>query len=208
MSRTDALLALDVGAEMAGRAVAAGAVALITGEMGIGNTTAASAIIAGITNSTPEDITGRGSGADDEMLARKIAVIEAAAASLSSTSGPLTLLEQVGGFEIAAMTGFIVAGAAERVPVLVDGVVANAALLIAVQLAPDVVDFVIASHRSTEPAATAALAFLGLEPVLDLDLRLGEGTGAALALPVVQAAAKILREMATFDSAGVSAEKA
>ena len=204
MSRTDALLALDVGVEIAETAVANGARALVTGEMGIGNTTSAAAIIAGITNRTPQEVTGRGSGADDEMLARKVAVIEAAVTELTSTSGPLTLLEQVGGFEIAAMAGFIVGGAAASVPVIIDGMIANAALLIATQLAPDAIDYVIAGHRSTEPAAAAALEFLGIEPVLDLDLRLGEGSGAALAVPIVQAAAKILREMATFDSAGVT----
>jgi nicotinate-nucleotide--dimethylbenzimidazole phosphoribosyltransferase len=207
MSRTDALLALDVGVEIAEQTVAAGARCLVTGDMGIGNTTSAAAIIAGITNRTPEEVTGRGSGADDEMLARKIAVIEAAIAELTSTSGPLTLLEQVGGFEIAAMAGYIVGGAAARVPVVIDGVIADAALLIATQLAPDAIDYVIAGHRSTEPAAKAALEFLGIEPLLDLDLRLGEGTGAILAVPIVQAAAKIIREMATFDSAGVSKEK-
>jgi nicotinate-nucleotide--dimethylbenzimidazole phosphoribosyltransferase len=207
MSRTDALLALDVGVEIAEAAIEQGARCLITGEMGIGNTTSAVAIIAGITNCAPDEITGRGSGADDEMLARKIAVIESAINQLTSTSGPLTLLEQVGGFEIAAMAGFIVGAAAGRVPVIVDGVIADAALLIATQLAPDAIDYVLAGHRSSEPAATAALEFLGIDPVLSLDMRLGEGTGAALALPVVQAAAKILREMATFDSAGVSGEK-
>jgi nicotinate-nucleotide--dimethylbenzimidazole phosphoribosyltransferase len=207
MSRVDALLALDVGVEVAEQAVAGGMRCLITGEMGIGNTTSAAAIIAGITNRTPAEVTGRGSGADEEMLARKVAVIEAAVADLTSTAGPLTLLEQIGGFEIAAMAGFIVGGAASRVPVIVDGAIADAALLIATQLAPDVVDYVIAGHRSNEPSATTALEYLGIEPVLDLDLRLGEGTGGALALPVVQASAKILREMATFDSAGVKHEK-
>ena len=152
MSRTDALLALDVGAEIAALAVARGARCLITGEMGIGNTTSATAIIARITDSSPEEVTGRGSGADDDTLARKIEVIEAATSELSSTSGPLTLLEQVGGFEIAAIAGFIVGGAAQRVPVIIDGVTANAALLVAMQLAPEVIDFVIAGHRSTEPA--------------------------------------------------------
>jgi len=207
MSRVEALLGLDVGVEIAETAVAAGAGCLITGEMGIANTTSATAIIAAITNSTPEDITGRGSGADDEMLARKIAVIEAAITDLTTTAGPLTVLEQIGGFEIAAMAGLIVGGAAARVPVIIDGVIADAAALVAAQLAPDIVDYVIAGHRSTEPAAKAALAFLGIEPVLDLDLRLGEGTGAVLSLPVVQAAALTLREMATFDGAGVSREK-
>jgi nicotinate-nucleotide--dimethylbenzimidazole phosphoribosyltransferase len=208
MTRTEALLALDVGVAIAQEAVRRGTRCLITGDMGIGNTTAASAIIAGITDTSPEDVTGRGSGADDAMLARKTAIIEAAITGLTSTSGPLTLLERVGGFEIAAMAGLIVGGAACGVPVIVDGVIADAALLIATQLAPDVIDYVIAGHCSTEPAAIVALEFLGLSAVLDLGLRLGEGTGATLALPVVQAAAKVLREMATFDSAGVSASKA
>ena len=207
MSRVDALLALDVGVETAERAIAAGARCLLAGEMGIGNTTSAAAIIAGITNREPEALAGRGSGADDEMLARKIAVIEAATVDMSSTSGPLKVLEQVGGFEIAAIAGFAVGAAAGRVPIVIDGVIANAALLIAAQLAPDVVKYAIAGHRSTEPAAIAALDYLGMVPVLDLELRLGEGTGAALALSIVQASAKILREMATFDSAGVSAKK-
>jgi nicotinate-nucleotide--dimethylbenzimidazole phosphoribosyltransferase len=207
MTRIEALLALDVGVEVASSAAAGGARCLVTGEMGIGNTTSATAIIARITNSPPHDITGRGSGADDEMLARKRAIIEAAIGGLASTAGPLTLLEQIGGFEIAAMAGFIVGGAAARLPVIIDGVIADAALLVAAQLAPDVIDYVIAGHRSTEPAALAALEFLALEPVLDLDLRLGEGTGAALAVPVVQASAKVLREMATFDSAGVARDK-
>jgi len=208
MTRIDALLALDVGVETAELAVAAGARCLVAGEMGIGNTTSAAAIIAGITNHEPEAITGRGSGADDEMLARKIAVIEAATVDLSSTSGPLKVLEQVGGFEIAAIAGFAVGAAAARVPIVLDGVIANAALLIAAQLAPDVVQYAIAGHRSTEPAAVAALEYLGMEPVLDLGLRLGEGTGATLALPIIAASAKLLREMATFDGAGVSAKKA
>jgi nicotinate-nucleotide--dimethylbenzimidazole phosphoribosyltransferase len=207
MTRVEALLALDVGVEVADGAAADGARCLVTGEMGIGNTTSATAIIACITNSPPQDITGRGSGADDEMLARKRAIIEAAIGGLATAAGPLTVLEQIGGFEIAAMAGFIVGGAAARLPIVIDGVIADAALLIAAQLAPDVIDYVIAGHRSSEPAARAALDFLGLDPVLDLDLRLGEGTGAAMAVTVVQAAAKILREMATFDSAGVARDK-
>jgi nicotinate-nucleotide--dimethylbenzimidazole phosphoribosyltransferase len=207
MTRVEALLALDVGVEVAERAVTSGSRCLVTGDMGIGNTTSATAIISRITNSPPQDITGRGSGADDEMLARKRAIIEAACGGLASTAGPLTVLEQIGGFEIAAMAGFVVGGAAARLPIVIDGVIADAALLIAAQLAPDVIDYVIAGHRSTEPAARAALDFLGLEPVLDLDMRLGEGTGAAMAIPLVQVAAKVMHEMATFDSAGVARDK-
>ena len=149
-------------------------------------------------------MTGRGAGADDAVLARKVEVITGALERVQSTAGALTLLQEVGGLEIAALAGFIVGGAAAGVPVLLDGVIAGAAALIAVSLCPDCRSYLIAGHRSVEPGASAALDHLGLEPLLDLDLRLGEGTGAALALTVLQASAKVLREMATFDSAGVT----
>lgn len=204
MSRTDALLALDVGAEVAQRAVESGARCLVTGDVGVGSTTAATAIIAAITNRSAHEITSRGSGADDEMLARKIQVVEAVNNCLAAAAGPLTLLEQAGGLEIAALVGFIVAGAAARVPVVVDGVVADAAMLVAVQFAPDVIDYVIAGQRSTEPAAAAALEFAGLDPLVELGLSHGEGSGAVLSLSIVQASAKILREMATLDGAGLT----
>ena len=204
MTRTETLLALDVGAEAAARAVAAGARCLLTGDMGIGNTTPSAAIIAAITGRPPAEVTGRGAGADDAVLARKVDVIERALERVQSTAGTLTLLEEVGGLEIAALAGFIVGGAAAEVPVVIDGVIAAAAALVAVSLCPDCHDYLVAGHRSVEPGSSAALAHLGLEPLLDLDLRLGEGSGAVLALPVLQAAAKILREMATFDAAGVT----
>jgi nicotinate-nucleotide--dimethylbenzimidazole phosphoribosyltransferase len=123
---------------------------------------------------------------------------------VQSTAGTLTLLEEVGGLEIAALAGLIVGGAAAGLPVIIDGVIAAAAALVAVSLCPDCRDYLFAGHRSVEPGSSVALAHLGIEPLLDLDLRLGEGSGATLALPVLQAAAKILREMATFDSAGVT----
>jgi len=204
MSRIDSLLALDVGAEVAGRAVAGGARCLITGDMGIGNTTPSAALIAAISGRPPAEVTGRGAGADDVVLARKIGVIETALERVQSTAGALTLLQEVGGLEIAALAGFIVSGAAARVPVIVDGVIAAAAALIAVSLCPDSRQYLFAGHRSVEPGSSAALEHLGLEPLLDLDLRLGEGTGATLSLAVLQASAKLLREMATFDSAGVT----
>ena len=122
----------------------------------------------------------------------------------NGANGALTLLQELGGLEIAAIAGFIVGGAARRVPVVVDGVIATAALLVAVGLAPDCRGYVVAGHRSVEPGATRALTHLGLDPLLDLDLRLGEGSGALLAVPLVQSAARILNEMATFDSAGVA----
>jgi nicotinate-nucleotide--dimethylbenzimidazole phosphoribosyltransferase len=196
--------ALDVGAEVAALAVDDGARLLVTGDMGIGNTTPSAALIAAFTGRAPIDVTGRGTGVDDATLATKVGVIERGLARIRAGAAPLEVLAEVGGLEIAALAGFVVGGAARRVPVLVDGVIAAAATLVAAAVAPDVRGYVIAGHRSSEPGSAAALAFLGLDPVLDLDLRLGEGSGALLAVPAVQASAKILREMATFDAAGVT----
>jgi nicotinate-nucleotide--dimethylbenzimidazole phosphoribosyltransferase len=204
MSRDEARAALDVGADIARNAMGNGARLLVTGDMGIGNTTSSAALIAAFTTSSPRDVTGRGTGIDDDMLNVKIRVIESALARLPSDATPLDVVAEVGGLEIAALAGFIVAGAAAKVPVIIDGVIAVAAAVVAGAFAPDVASYLIAGHRSSEPGASVGLAHLGLTPVLDLGLRLGEGSGAALAVPVVQAAAKILREMATFDAAGVT----
>jgi nicotinate-nucleotide--dimethylbenzimidazole phosphoribosyltransferase len=151
-------------------------------------------------------VTGRGTGIDDQRLALKTKVIEGALARLGPDPSPRVALQEVGGFEIAALAGFITAGAEARVPVIVDGVIALAGLLVAAALDPKITPYVIAGHRSVEPGASAVLSHLGLDPILDLEMRLGEGTGACLALPIVQAAARILGEMATFDSAGVSSK--
>jgi nicotinate-nucleotide--dimethylbenzimidazole phosphoribosyltransferase len=206
MTLDEARQALDVGAETAAELVAEGARCLVTGDMGIGNTTPAAALIAALTGRSPRDVTGRGTGIDDATLAHKVTVVERAldhhAGALAD--GPLSILAAVGGLEIAALAGFIVGGAAARVPVVIDGVIADAALLVAAALVPEVLGFCIAGHRSVEPGATAALAHLGLEPLLDLGMRLGEGSGACLALPIIEASARILGEMATFDSAGVT----
>ena len=206
MSADEAMAALDLGAEVAATLVADGARCLVTGEMGIGNTTPAAALIAALTARPPAAVTGRGTGIDDATLAHKVQVIEQALArhAVAVAGGPLTTLAAVGGLEIAALAGFMVGGAAARVPVVVDGVIADAAALVACALVPGTRDYLVAGHRSTEPGATAALAHLGLDPLLDLGMRLGEGSGACLALPVVEAAARVLREMATFDAAGVS----
>lgn len=195
--------ALDVGAATAARLVAGGARCLVTGDMGIGNTTPSAAVIAAFTGRDAAAVTGRGTGIDDARLARKTAVVERAVARARGRA-PREVLAEVGGLEIAAIAGFVVGGAAARVPVVVDGVIAAAGLLAAAALAPGVVPFVIAGHRSVEPGASVALASVGVEPLLDLGMRLGEGTGACLAIPVVQAAARVLGEMATFDSAGVT----
>ena len=206
MTVDEARAALDVGAEVAADLVAAGARCLVTGEMGIGNTTPAAALIAALTGHPPAEVTGRGTGIDDATLAHKVAVIDAALARHADAiaAGPLATLAAVGGLEIAALAGFIVGGAGARVPVVIDGVIADAALLVAHALAPGILDYCIAGHRSAEPGATAVLHHLRLPPLLDLDMRLGEGSGACLALPIVEAAARVLREMATFDSAGVT----
>ena len=203
MTVDEAARALDVGAGVAAAAVADGAKCLVTGDMGIGNTTASAALIAALTGRPAGEVTGRGTGIDDATYLRKIQIVEAAVAR-APDEGPLGVLSTLGGLEIAALAGFIVGGAAAQVPVVVDGVVALAGLLAAAALAPDCVGYCLPGHRSTEPGAAAALEHLGMEPLLDLGMRLGEGTGACLALPLVQAAAKVLREMATLDSAGVT----
>jgi nicotinate-nucleotide--dimethylbenzimidazole phosphoribosyltransferase len=196
MSRQDARSALDVGAEVARELVAAGGRCLITGDMGIGNTTPSAALIAHFTGVPAAEVVGRGTGIDDAMYEHKVSVVEAALARAASevpSDDDLGALASLGGLEIAALAGFIVGGAAAGVPVIVDGVIAAAALV---------------GHRSAEPGSQAALSFLGLRPLLTLDLRLGEGTGACLALPLVQAAARVLQEMSTFDQAGVTSKDA
>jgi len=204
MTPAEATAALDVGATVAAELIADGARCLVTGDMGIGNTTPSAALIAVLTGREPHAVTGRGTGIDDAMLATKVAVIADAVERLGGDTDPLRVLTEVGGLEIAALAGFVVGGAAADVPVILDGVIALAGAVVAAALCPAAVGGWFAGHRSSEPGASAALEHLGLEPLLDLELRLGEGSGACLALPVLQAAAKVLREMATFDSAGVT----
>jgi nicotinate-nucleotide--dimethylbenzimidazole phosphoribosyltransferase len=207
MSRTEAQAALDVGAEVARELVASGARCLITGDMGIGNTTPSAALIAFFTGRPAAEVVGRGTGIDDAMFGHKTAVVESALRRTAAEVDPgdaLGALASLGGLEIAALAGYIVGGAAAGVPVLIDGVIAAAALAIAASLCPAALDYCIAGHRSAEPGSGAVLEHLGLRPLLSLDLRLGEGTGACLALPLVQAAARVLNEMATFDQAGVT----
>ena len=204
MTGDEALAALGVGVAVAHEAVDDGAKLLVCGDMGIGNTTPSAALIAALTGRPPADVTGRGTGIDDETLRRKIDVVAGAVQRLGPDPAPLVALAEVGGLEIAALAGYLIGGASRSVPVLLDGVVSGAAAVVAAGLVPAVAAYLIAGHRSVEPAAGAALEHLGLRALLDLDLRLGEGTGAALAVPVVQGAARILGEMATFDSAGVT----
>jgi nicotinate-nucleotide--dimethylbenzimidazole phosphoribosyltransferase len=201
MSRGQAEQTLKVGLDVARREVERGLDILVVGDMGIGNTTSASAIIAAITGSSVEQVTGHGTGLNEIQFARKIAVIQRALdINLPSRRDAL---EKVGGFEIGVMAGLMLGAAAQRIPVIIDGLISTAAALITAQIAPRIVDYLIAGHRSVEPGHRIALDFLGLTPLLDLDLRLGEGTGAVLAMPIVEAAMRTLQEMATFDSAGV-----
>ncbi|MGW3074819.1 nicotinate-nucleotide--dimethylbenzimidazole phosphoribosyltransferase [Kitasatospora sp. NPDC001132] len=208
MTREEALKAIEVGIETARDLVAAGNKALITGDMGIANTTASAALISVFTGLDPAEVTGRGTGIDDETHARKIEVVRAALAlHQPDPSDPVGVLAAVGGLEHAALAGFLLGAASLRTPVVLDGVIAGSAALAAKAIAPEVLAACIAGHRSAEPGHQAALAKLGLRPLIDLDLRLGEGTGALLALPLVQSAARAMHDVATFDSAGVT-EKA
>lgn len=206
MTRAQAQQALEVGIEAAEQAIAGGARCLLTGDMGIGNTTPASALIAVFTGTRPALVTGRGAGADDAMVRHKTEVIERALKlHQPQTSDPLGVLAAVGGLEHAALAGFILAGAAHRVPVILDGVIAVSGACAAVAFAPAVRDYLLSGHAGAEPGIRVAVEHLGLQPLVDLGLRLGEGSGAALALPMVQAAAKVMRDMATFADAGITA---
>src|SRR5215831_5226344 len=208
MSAGEALRAVEAGIGTARDLVAAGNRCLITGDMGIANTTASAALIAVFTGAKVPEVTGRGTGIDDDMWERKVSVIRRALARhQSDPADPLAVLAAVGGLEHAALVGFMLGAAALRISVVLDGVIAGAAALAARALAPDVVDCLVSGHMSAEPGARRALTALGLRPLLDLDMRLGEGSGAALAVPIVQAAARVLRDVATFDSAGVSGAK-
>jgi nicotinate-nucleotide--dimethylbenzimidazole phosphoribosyltransferase len=204
MTREQAALAVLEGAAAAAELLDAGADLLVTGDMGIGNTTAAACLIAAFTGREPAAVTGRGSGIDDATLHTKVEVVERALGRhAADPADPLGVLAAVGGLEHGALAGLALAGAARRVPVLLDGVNAGAAALVAAAIEPKVAGFLIAGHRSVEPGAGAAIEHLGLEPLLDLRMRLGEGTGALLAVPVVRAAAAVLGGMATFEEAGL-----
>ncbi|MFJ2965661.1 nicotinate-nucleotide--dimethylbenzimidazole phosphoribosyltransferase [Streptomyces collinus] len=205
MTREEARQAIEVGIETARDLVAAGNKALLTGEMGIANTTASAALISVFTGADPAEVTGRGTGINDETLARKTEVVRRALElHQPDPADPIGVLAAIGGFEHAAIVGLLLGGASLRTPVILDGVSAGAAALVARAIAPEVLAACIAGHRSAEPGHVAALNKLGLRPLVDLDLRLGEGTGALLALPLVQSTARAMHEVATFDSAGVT----
>ncbi|SDY16509.1 nicotinate-nucleotide-dimethylbenzimidazole phosphoribosyltransferase [Modestobacter sp. DSM 44400] len=207
MSLDEARRAVEVGIEVA-TALADGHGCLVTGDMGITNTTASAALICAFTGADPVAATGRGTGVDDPTLARKVDVVTRAVARVparpATPEQALAALAEVGGLEHAALAGFVLGAAAARVPVLLDGVIAGAAALVAAALCPTALEHALAGHTSAEPGHSLALRALGLRPLLGLDLRLGEGTGALLAVPLVASAARALQDVATFDSAGVT----
>jgi nicotinate-nucleotide--dimethylbenzimidazole phosphoribosyltransferase len=205
MTQVQAEAALQLGLDVAEREVEHGLDLLAVGEMGIGNTSSASAIIAAITGKHAGAVTGRGTGLDDAGLENKIDTIRRAL-ELHDPAYQDTLMK-VGGFEIGAMAGLMIGAASFRIPVVLDGLISTAAALIAVQLAPRARDYMIAAHEGAEPGHAIALNYLGLKPLLSLGLRLGEGTGALLAFPLIEAAMRLLQQMATFDDAGVSGKE-
>jgi nicotinate-nucleotide--dimethylbenzimidazole phosphoribosyltransferase len=208
MTREEAIKAVCAGFEIFDSEFSRGADIVGTGEMGIGNTTAASALTACFTGTPVEEITGRGAGLDDKGLKHKIEVIKKAlVVNKPDPLDPVEVLAKVGGLEIAGLVGIILAAAAKKVPVVIDGFISGAAALTAYRIEPKVKDYMIAAHESVEGGHKYILAHIGLRPLLNLDLRLGEGTGAALAMGLADAAVKILTQMATFQSANVSEKK-
>jgi nicotinate-nucleotide--dimethylbenzimidazole phosphoribosyltransferase len=205
MSPAQASASLEAGLELARLLVDEGADLIALGEMGIGNTTASAAIIAALTGRPARDVTGLGTGIGAERWERKVAVVERALErARPRADDPLGVLAEVGGCEIGALTGAMIGGAAAGVPLVLDGLIVGAAALLAVSFCPDVRPYLIASHRSAELGHRVVLELLELQPLMDLGLRLGEGSGAALALHLIRVACKLPREMATFDEAGVS----
>lgn len=205
MTRDEAIQSIENGIEVFEEEFNKGIDIVATGEMGIGNTTSASAIASVITGASVKDVTGRGTGIDDDALFKKINVIKKAIeVNNPNVDDGIDILSKVGGFEIGGLVGILFAAASRRVPIVVDGFISSAAALIAYKIEPKVKDYMIASHCSVEKGHIIVWNYLGLEPVLDLSLRLGEGTGAALAMNIVDASVKILNEMATFEQANVS----
>ncbi|OEF98000.1 nicotinate-nucleotide--dimethylbenzimidazole phosphoribosyltransferase [Desulfuribacillus alkaliarsenatis] len=208
MTMEEAIEAIEVGIEIVTKEIDKGATIVATGEMGIGNTTPSSAILACFSGDELERITGRGTGVNDAGLHKKQQAIRTAIEiNQPDVNNPLDVLRKVGGLEIAALTGVILGAAAKKVPVVIDGFISTAAALVAYKLKPETKDYIIASHISQEPGHKVMLDMIGLQPMLYLDMRLGEGTGAVLAFHMIEAATRIINEMATFAEAGVSEGK-
>ena len=209
MTREEAKMVLEAGIDIAGRLVGEGAELLATGDMGIGNTTPSSAILAAFTGCSVCDVTGRGTGLGDDALRNKIRVIEKAlVVNQPDANDAVDVLAKVGGFEIGGIAGLILGAAYHRVPVIIDGFISSAGALLAKKLTPDSREYMIAAHQSLEYGHRLMLEELGLKPLLNLNLRLGEGTGAALAMNIVESAAQVIGKMLTFEDAGVSRDNA
>lgn len=205
MSREEAIAAVNLGISMAAREIDGGANLLATGDMGIGNTTPSTAILAAFTGCDPAEVTGRGTGLDDQGLNRKLELIRRSLQlNQPDPLDPLDVLSKVGGLEIAALSGVILGAAWKSVPVVVDGFISSAAALVASRLQPLSKKYMMASHQSQEPGHMVMMDALGLKPMLQLNMRLGEGTGAVLSFNLIEAAAAIIKDMATFSEAGVS----
>jgi len=196
MSQEVVRAALEVGAQTAERLIAGGSRCLVTGEVGIANTTPSAALIAHFTISTAEEVTGRGSGIDDETYARKVEIVSRLIAKTKNEKDPIKTLAQIGGIEIAALVGYILRAASLQIPVVLDGVITLAAATVAKAINPDISQFLIAGHCSSEPGSRIAIAHLELQPILDLELRLGEGTGALLSIPIIRSVCQALSRMA------------
>ena len=205
MSQAQAADAIGRGSELAAELAGGGVSLIALGDMGIGNTTASAAVAAALLGRDPREVCGPGTGLDASGLAHKVGVVSRMLdRNRPRADDPIGVLAAVGGFEIGVLTGVVLGAAAGRAVVLLDGFITAAAALLAVRLAPAAGGYLVAAHRSPEPGHRVILEELGLEPLLDLDLRLGEGSGAALALPLIAAARAVLAEMATFAEAGVT----
>lgn len=207
MTREELSAAIEVGIHLASTSKARGEHLVAIGEIGIGNTTAASAVTAMLTRRPVAEVTGRGTGLNSEGRDRKLNVIRRSLRlhfGNEGTAEPLEVLRCVGGLELAAITGFVLASAANRIAIVCDGFISTAAAAVACAIAPDVKDYLFAGHCSEEPGHRFLLSFIGISPILRLGMRLGEGTGAVLAMPVIDSAVRLFNEMATFSSAGVS----
>ena len=205
MTPIQAVQSIETGIEIINHEIKKGLDIVGTGDMGIGNTTSSSAILAVMSGLPVKEVTGRGTGIDDAQLDHKIKVIERAIGiNRPNPDNPIDVLQKVGGFEIGGLVGVILGAAANRIPVVIDGFISGAAAMLAIALAPASKDYIIASHLSAERGHRLMLEYLGLKPLFDLDMRLGEGTGAALGISLCEASVKLISEMATFDQAGVS----
>jgi nicotinate-nucleotide--dimethylbenzimidazole phosphoribosyltransferase len=196
MTRQETIAAMNVGAQTAERLIAGGSRSLCTGEVGIGNTTPSAVLIAHFAKAIAQEVTGRGSGIDDETFARKVEIVEQLITKTKNTTDPIDVLAQIGGLEIAALTGYILRATSLQVPVVLDGVITLAAATVAKAINPEVNQFLIAGHCSSEPGSRIAITHLQLQPILDLELRLGEGTGALLSIPIIRSACQALSRMA------------